>query len=151
MTADSECDVCAGRIDENALREPSELIESLRPGDIFHARSSRGASLICLVTDIDGRSVHARRVTTQEEVAFDRQTGRELFGEREGTCRIDSVEPLPTEIHNVFVVMDRRYRLGRDFTRIRLTEAEKGAILFAADHYDEYRFELVRPTEEKAQ
>lgn len=82
-------------------------LSKLGVGDIFHARSSNGASLVCLVTAVDDGTIYARRIHTQDDVQFDRGTGFEVGKQH---TKIDCVAPLPPEIYNVFVAMDRRYQ-----------------------------------------
>ncbi len=112
-------------------------------GDIFHARSPNGASLVCLATSVSETTIHARRITTQEDVQFDRKTGV-ASGIGAVQSRIDSVAPLPADIHDVLVELDRKYgalmeldeqsRL-EDLERLKLTSAEKRALLFIDSYY----------------
>ena len=53
-------------------------LRNLAVGDIFHARSQNGASLVCLVTGVDDSTIYARRIHTQDDVLFDRGTGFEV-------------------------------------------------------------------------
>jgi hypothetical protein len=86
---------------ENALR-------NIAVGDILHARNAQtGASLVCLVTGLDDAAIYARRIHTQDDVRFDRNTGAKIGT---GSTTIDCVAPLPPEIHNTFLAMDRRYQ-----------------------------------------
>lgn len=67
----------------------------------------------------------------------------EKSAEGEPFAVINSVARLPTEIHNVFLELDRKYRavLGQKgiFERnpdyFKLTDAEKKALLFIHTHY----------------
>jgi len=129
------------------MPDREKALRNLAAGDIFHARSPNGASLVCLVTSVSDSKVCARRITTQEDLEFDRQSGIELGPIR---SRIDSVAPLPTDIHNIFLEMDRRngeisrdikngFRLEDDPERIKLTADEKRALLFLDSHYPVYR------------
>jgi hypothetical protein len=89
-------------------------LRKLAIGDIFHARGPEieeihgpmSASLICLVTAIDEGTIYARRIHTQDDAQFDRNTGLKWGKAR---TRIDCVAPLPTEIYQIFLAMDRRY------------------------------------------
>jgi hypothetical protein len=89
------------------MDDRENALSSLAVGDIFHGRSPNGASLICLVTSIDEGTIHARRIHTQDDLQFDRRTGIELGSVK---SKIDCVEPLPPEVHNIFLAMDRRYQ-----------------------------------------
>jgi len=89
-------------------------LQRLSVGDIFHARSSNRASLTCVVTAVDKGVIHARRIHTQDDVQFDRNTGFELGKTH---TRIDCVAPLPSEIHTIFVDFDRRYRAAMALVR----------------------------------
>jgi len=96
------------------------------------------------VLSVDKEVVQARRVTTQENVEFDRTTGAQVGDDRQIPCAIDSVAPLPPEIHGVFLDMDKKNRelmamdeesRFADLERLKLTAAEKKALLFVADYY----------------
>lgn len=106
-------------------------------GDIFYA-TAEGAPLVSLVTSITGTTIHARTMTTQYSLKFDRQTGKgELKGEvRAVPCTIDSIAPLPIDIHNVMLGLDRKSRLEWKEERIKLNEDEKRALLFLDSHYE---------------
>jgi hypothetical protein len=102
-------------------------------GDIFHAQSPNGASLICLVTEVTQNNIRARAVTTQNYFVFDRRTG---IAECDNfLCTIDSVAPLPIEIHNAFLGLDRKMRLEHNVEKIKLTNSEKAALLYADELY----------------
>ena len=106
-------------------------LSRLVPGDIFHAECPSGASLICLVEAIANEKIEARRVTTQDHVTFELSTGLSLPDDGEARCTIDSIAPLPVDIHNVMLGLDRKMRLRFD----KLNQAEKDALLFVADFY----------------
>src|SRR5208282_2469028 len=103
------------------------LIRNIGVGDFFHAKCPSSAQMICLTTAVDDTTIQARRITTQEDLEFDRTTGVEK-GPDGGLCRIDSVAPLPPEIHNIFLGLDHRYRTSTDPERSKLTRAEIDAI-----------------------
>ena len=107
-------------------------------GDIFHATSAEEAPLVSLITSITDTTIHARTMTTQYSLKFDRQTGKgELKGEiRTVRCTMDSIAPLPVDIHNVMLGLDRKSRLEWKEERIKLNEDEKRALLFLDSHYE---------------
>ena len=102
-------------------------------GDIFHAKCPNGASFICLVEAVTDDRILARRVTTQDNVEFDRNTGTTL--ENEVPCTIDSIAPLPLEIHNIMLGLDRKMRLQRDPEKFKLNKEEIQAIHFVNAYY----------------
>jgi hypothetical protein len=106
-------------------------LSRLVAGDIFHAECPSGASLICLVEAITNEKIEARRVTTQDHVTFELSTGLSLPDNGETRCMIDSIAPLPVDIHNVMLGLDRKMRLRF----AKLDRAEKDALLFVADFY----------------
>jgi hypothetical protein len=110
------------------------LLKRLVVGDIFHAESPRGASLICLAVSIDEATIQARRVTTQEHLEFDRRTGVERCVDQHMT-RINSVAPLPVDVLNVILAIDRKYRLLQNLDQGKLTDAEIKALMYAGAHY----------------
>jgi hypothetical protein len=126
------------------MADHKNSIASLVPGTVFHAAAPNGASLICLVLSVNDTTITARRVTTQEHIEFDRHTGEAEVGDKRIPCVIDSVAPLPADIHNTFLEMDRKYRelmamdeesRFADLERLKLTAAEHDALLFVASHY----------------
>lgn len=102
-------------------------------GDIFHAACPNGASLICLVEVIAADRIQARRVTSQDHWEFDRVTGRTIG--LETACIIDSVAPLPRQIHDVMLGLDRKMRLQRDPEKFKLDREEMQALQFTAHYY----------------
>ena len=106
-------------------------LSRLVPGDIFHAECPNGASLICFVEAITNDKIEARRVTTQDHVTFELSTGVSLPDDGEARCTIDSIAPLPVDIHNVMLGLDRKMRLRFE----KPNRAEKDALLFVADFY----------------
>jgi hypothetical protein len=117
-------------------------LRSLYTGDIFHARSNNGASLICLVTAIDDATIDARRIHTQDDVQFDRKTG---FESGKDHTKIDCAAQLPPDIHDIFVRFDRRYQdahtrlrqgIEVDFKEARQTPDERRAHEFLDRHIE---------------
>jgi hypothetical protein len=111
------------------------LLQSLAVGDIFHAGSPNGASLICLATLVTETAIQARTVTTQKHLQFDRQTGIAEWGVERVVCTIDSVAPVPVEIHHVLLGIDRKFRLEQDLQRLKLNDDEKRALIYVDSHY----------------
>ena len=121
------------------------LIGDLNVGDIFHAEYPNGASCICLVLSVNDTSIRARRVTTQENLEFDRQTGIERDDSAQSLAVMNSVAPLPAEIHDIFLAMDRKFRARMamdEKSRFelspedrKLTDAERKAFRFVDTYY----------------
>ena len=120
-------------------------LHCLVPGDILHAECPNGASLICLVEAITNGKIEARRVTTQDHVSFDLETGH-TADDDEVRCTIDSIMPLPVDIHNVLLGLDRKMRLctGDAF---RLSQQEKDALKFLEDFYPAHPIDEERAAE----
>ena len=78
-------------------------LKRLVVGDIFHATSTAMPSLICLITNISDTIIGVRVVTTQIELQLNRKTGVAVWGDKHVVGKIDSVTPLPVDIHNVFI------------------------------------------------
>jgi hypothetical protein len=78
-------------------------------GDMFHASLGRkdGPSYPCLALQVREDAIFARSVTTQSVHWFDRTTGAEIDDDR---VVIDSVEPLPADIHEIMLSIDRLFR-----------------------------------------
>ena len=122
------------------MTDRETALRRLTVGDFFHGRSPNGASLVCLVTAVSEHTIHVRRITTQDDHAFDRQTGIELGDVK---SRIDCVTPFPPDIHDVFLELDRKYQVFKENDRkgialdpeqVKLTAAEKRALLFIDEH-----------------
>lgn len=124
------------------MLDRESLLGRLSAGDIFHAMAPNGASLICVVVSASQDTIQARRVTSQEALAFDRITGIENVADRQAAAVIDSVEPLPPEIHNVFIALDEKYRAVHGQQNVfeqhpeyyKLSQSEKNALHFIDAH-----------------
>jgi hypothetical protein len=107
-------------------------------GDLFHATTPNGASLICRALEVNATTIRARAITSQYALEFDRATGvatPEIEGERV-PCTIDSVAPIPGEVHAALLGLDAIYSTAtRDGEGHKLTERERRALVFAALYY----------------
>lgn len=128
------------------IRDRKTLLHSLVVGDIFHAHAPNGASLVCLATTVTATTIQARTVTHQMRLDFDRETGiaewigskdwpEKGYGDDPVRCIIDSVEPLPVDIHNVLLWVDRKSRLIGVWKDMRLSDDETRAFLHVYSHY----------------
>jgi hypothetical protein len=126
------------------MTDRNTCLRNLSVGDIFHAEYPNGASCICLVSSVEGMTIYAKRVTTQENLSFNRATGVEDVHPGQPQATIDSVAPLPPDIHNTFLEMNRKYETlmsmdeasrFQDLERHKLSEAEKKALNFIHSHY----------------
>ncbi len=108
----------------------------LEIGDIVHAHNDQGTSLICLVLKIEQGVIYSRRITSQQEYSFDRLTGVSKPSRDHTGGTIDSVEPLPVDMHYALIGLDRKYRLGiYSDDKAKLTDDEIRTFLFVGDHY----------------
>jgi hypothetical protein len=91
-----------------------EALKVLDAGNLFQARDASGPVRICLVISTTENTILARSVTTQEIIEFDRRTGAANHNHRDAIYHyvITSVAPLPHEIHEVMLSLDRD---GREF------------------------------------
>lgn len=119
---------------ENCVNDPKEELMRLLPGDIFHASCPNGASLICLVEAITDGRIEARRITSQDHWTFERGTGHTKGDTPELRCTIDSIAPVPVDIHNILLGLDRKMRLRFE----KLSREEKDALLFVARFYPDH-------------
>lgn len=115
------------------MTDRKSLLAKLKIGEIFHAEAPNGASLICLVVSVDETHLRVRRITSQDDLIFNRQTGMTEDGDI-----INSVAPLPIEIHDVLLGLDQKYQTydpNEEPERFKLTELEKKALRFIGPHY----------------
>ncbi|WP_320201908.1 hypothetical protein RMR16_004845 [Agrobacterium sp. rho-13.3] len=123
------------------IHNRKDILGRIVGGDIFYATSDDGLPLICLVELVTSTTIMVRTITTQLKFEFDRETG---VGEwpasdirpKAISCRIKSVAPLPIQIHDVFIGLDRKSRLENEMDRIKLNDAEKDALFFYRGHYE---------------
>ena len=117
------------------MADRQTVLGKLTVGNIFHASGSTGASLICLIVAVTATTIKARRVTTQEVLEFDRQTGIERCDD--GTAsKIDSVAPLPPDVFNTLLGIDQKFRLLQDLRQAKLTDAEITVLgTYVGQHY----------------
>jgi hypothetical protein len=125
-------------------KDRKTVLSQLAVGDVIHAESPRAPSLICLVVSVTDTIIQARTVTGGKHFEFDRETGVAQCVD-EAACTIDSVAPLPVEIHNVILGLDRKFRLEQDPGRIRLNDAEKHALIYVDGHYSSNRLSQEAP------
>lgn len=143
-----------GKVGANMTTRTKQALRSLAAGDIFHAHftqwpQSKGPSLICLVTSVTEDEIVARTVSTQVCFTFDRNTGRSrsweppIYVSKTGetlVAVIDSIAPLPFNVHNALISLDRHFRLGQFSSKpdkSHLTAEHKEALLFVATHFPE--------------
>jgi len=107
------------------MSDRETALARLREGDIFHAASPNGASLICLVISITESTLNCRTVTSQIYLEFDRKTGVAYYSARSVPCKIDSIAPLPVDIHGVMLDLDQKFRSEYNEDNLRLRDAEK--------------------------
>lgn len=50
-------------------------------------------------------------------------------------CTIESAAPLPVDMHNILLGLDRKHRLEHDWDRIKSTDTEVQALVYAKHHY----------------
>lgn len=104
-------------------------LSRLVPGDFIHGRCPSGPTLICLVESIGFDRIETRCITTQERYIFSIDTG--LTVDDGVLCTIDSIAPLPLDVHSVLLGLDRRMRLGQT----PLNRAEIDALIFVNHFY----------------
>jgi hypothetical protein len=123
-------------------------LKRIAVGDIFHASATNGASLLCLTMSVTESTIQARNVATQIIYDFDRRTGIAdwyVFS-RHHICTVDSVAPLPADIHEIMLQLDRKgreveYRQAEDPERPwipgegSLTAEERRGLLFVSYFY----------------
>lgn len=111
-------------MDEAPVQDWRTQLSGLVSGDLVHGRDEGKQHLICLVQSVGPNRIKTRGITTQEQVTFDIGTGENV--EAPG-CRLDSIMPLPVDVHDVLLGLDRKMRLGDP----QISEAEKAAFDFA--------------------
>jgi hypothetical protein len=118
------------------VNERAALLSRLVRDDLFHADAS-GVSLPCRVLEVTDTIIKARRVTTQELLTYDRHTGVEIVTDGSAVSVIDSVEPLPSDIHDAMLSLDRKSHLIHCLDDVKLLPHEIDALVFIGDHYAE--------------
>ena len=114
------------------------LANKLAVGDIFHVEFPNGARPICLTMSVDESTIRARSVTNEQYFEFDRQTGAGIavWQDQRTPCTILSTRPLPVDIHNVILGIDRKHRLAEDKADHKLNDDEIKALLYVAKHLE---------------
>jgi hypothetical protein len=120
------------------MKDRKALLRNLVVGDIFQADGPNGARPPCLVYAVTDTLIKARAITTQSHYDFDRETGMGKW--KNGLpVSIGSVWPLPVDIHNILLGLDRKHRLRRGTEETGFTEDERRALLFLPDHHEANR------------
>jgi hypothetical protein len=89
------------------MTDREAALKQIAAGDIFHASGTNGSSFPCLALQVRDHAIFARRVTTQSVYWFDRTTG---YGQDNPKIVIDSVAPLPDDIRELMLSIDRLFR-----------------------------------------
>ena len=92
------------------MTDREAALTSITVGDIFHASirgRTDGPSYPCLTIQVRDDAIFARRMSTQSVHWFDRATGVEIDDDR---IVIDSVAPLPDDIREIMLSIDRLFR-----------------------------------------
>jgi hypothetical protein len=89
-------------------------VRNIAVGDIFNSRHPAGPVRICLALSVTTTTIQARSIMTQEIFEFDRRSGAAtLYGRSlDKHLVIDSVEPLPDDIREIMLGLDRK---GREY------------------------------------
>lgn len=124
---------------------PREIaLRDIEVGDIFHAESSSGGSLICRAVSVTGKILRARAVTTQLYYDFDRRSGVAIWkGEGvpewngdEVVCTIDSIARLPNDILKAIEGLDQKFGdCHREPEYYILSKDERRALVFVSKFY----------------
>jgi hypothetical protein len=112
-------------------------VRSIAVGDVFHATSPNGASLICFALDVTDTVIFCETVTSVYTLEFDRTTGlaeRDFHGESV-VCTIDSVAHLPKDIEEVLVRLHRTCSRKDEDDNPKLKDPEHRALVFAAQYF----------------
>jgi|ERR1044071_3053092 hypothetical protein len=112
-------------------------LAAIAVGDLFHATTPNGASLICRALEVSDSTIRARTVTSQYALEFDRKTGvatPEIHGERV-PCTVVSVASVPSEIREALLGLDRAESNKAQAEHHKLTKSEQRALVFAALFY----------------
>ena len=115
-------------MDEAPVQDSRSKLSWIVPGDLVHGRDEGKQNLICLVESVGPNRIEARQITTQEPVVFDIGTGENIAVP---SCRLDSIMPLPVEVHDILLGLDRKMRLGNQ----QISEAEKAILDYADQVY----------------
>jgi hypothetical protein len=111
-------------------------LEGLEAGDVFNVLCPNGASWLFLTLSTSSGRIVARNITSQKLHIFCKESGRlENATDHESECVIASVAPLPVDVHQVLLGLDRRYRIGQKPECFKLTKEEIEAFLFLDKHH----------------
>lgn len=113
-----------------------DALRKIAVGDFFRTTSPNQASLPCLALEVTTDSIRARSIASRFDLKFDRTSGIAAFSEYERNvdCIIDSLAPLPPDVHRVMLGLDRKYASPSEESE-KLTEDEKRALVFVARFY----------------
>ena len=111
------------------MRNLREKLCRLVPGDIIHGKCPEGPSLICVVESVTFDRIEVRCITLQDKLAFDIETG--LTMGNDVLCTLDSIAPVPCDVHDVLLGLDRKMRLSEP----PLNRAEIDALIFVGRFY----------------
>ncbi len=115
-----------------------KALHNIQVGDLFNVDGNHGAPITCLATAITDTTIHARSIAHQVDFKFDRKTGVGKGEKYSLGGTIDSVEPLPPDINEALIGLDRRFRAGSE---AKLSRAEFRALIFIDSFYKAHPIE----------
>ncbi|WFT79555.1 hypothetical protein QA634_30830 [Methylobacterium sp. CB376] len=124
------------------MTNQQELLKMLVEGDIFHAKSYSGAKIMCLALNNDGIIIRARRICVPLIINFDCNTGVGKTDDDRCTYMIICISPLPADVHNEVLSIERKYRLETKQHKLALTKKELETIMFVSSFVEENSFEF---------
>ena len=146
MINENHPDWCKGLTTLSAEELGRRKLDALQVGDIIHARTTRVPGMPFLVVAATKSTLTTRAMTSQFPLKFSRRTGRAMlqmeWDDEPRTWFITSVQPLPLEIHNLMLSLDRRMRLGSNGTTNPLDDGDKRALVNIHDHYTAHPLQL---------
>ena len=101
----------------------TQVLDAVRVGDVIFGLGAGGQEKLLLVYKIDPNGFSARHVTTQVNFRFDRN-GRTRIYANGGYVTIVSIAPLPADMHDVAVELDRKFAARPEYPDSILSKAE---------------------------
>jgi hypothetical protein len=120
------------------------VLRRIEVGDIFNAEDATGPVRTCLTIFVTGTTIHARSITTQEVIEFDRKTGVATHSWHSARYEyvISSVAPLPADIHRTMLSVDLKFRdVGHEperegkMAKSALSKEQIRGLLFVEDFF----------------
>lgn len=113
----------------------AQALEAIKVGDLIFGLGAGGQDKLLLVSKVDADGFSARHVTTQMLYRFNRDGRTRVYADG-GYVTIVSTTPLPADLYEVALGLDRKFAARPEYPDSILSQAEIDLLLAYKEHFN---------------